>query len=139
MQEMLKVAVERGASDIHIKAGDFICARIRGDLQPLTQQRLSTEQVKGITLSLIPHGEDKENFDQPLDCIRDSERIDDITDLIAEGRDHYGYQTFDQHLMDLVQTDVVDFDLKIRLFSDPKASEGGRGNLQDEMTQMYEG
>ncbi len=67
MQELFKAAVERGASDIHIKAGDFMRARINGDLQPLTQQRLSPEQVKGIALSLIPHEEDKENFDKLLD------------------------------------------------------------------------
>ena len=64
MQEMFKSAVERGASDIHIKAGDFIRARIHGDLQPLTQQRVLAEQVKGIALSLIPHEEDKANFDK---------------------------------------------------------------------------
>ena len=40
MQEMFKAAVERGASDIHIKAGDFVRARIHGDLQPLTQQEV---------------------------------------------------------------------------------------------------
>ncbi len=67
MQEMFKAAVERGASDIHIKAGDFVRARIHGDLQPLTQQRLSAEQVKAIALSLIPHEDDKENFDRILD------------------------------------------------------------------------
>ena len=66
MQEMFKAAVERGASDIHIKAGDFIRARIHGDLQPLTQQIVSAEQVKGIALSLIPHEEDKANFDKLL-------------------------------------------------------------------------
>ena len=33
----------------------------------------------------------------------------------------------------------ADFDLKMRMFIDPKASEGGKRNLQDEMTQMYEG
>ena len=67
MQEMFKAAVERGASDIHIKAGDFVRARIHGDLQPLTQQRLSAEQVKAIALLLIPHEDDKENFDRILD------------------------------------------------------------------------
>jgi len=67
MQELFKAALERGASDIHIKAGDFVGARIHGDLQPLTQQRVSAEQVKGIALSLIPHEEDKANFDKLLD------------------------------------------------------------------------
>jgi twitching motility protein PilT len=67
MQELFKAAVERGASDIHIKAGDFMRARIHGILQPLTQQKLTVEQVKGIALQLIPHEEDKQNFDKLLD------------------------------------------------------------------------
>ena len=67
MHELFKAAVERGASDIHIKAGDFIRARIHGDLQPLTQQRVTAEQVKEIALSLIPHEDHKANFDKLLD------------------------------------------------------------------------
>ena len=49
MQELFKAAVERGASDIHIKAGDFMRARIHGELQPLTQQKLTVDQVKAVT------------------------------------------------------------------------------------------
>jgi twitching motility protein PilT len=67
MQELFKAAVERGASDIHIKAGDFMRARVHGELQPLTQQKLTVEQVKGIALQLIPFQEDKDNFDKLLD------------------------------------------------------------------------
>jgi twitching motility protein PilT len=67
MQELFKAAVERGASDIHIKAGDFMRARIHGILQPLTQQKLTPEQVKGIALQLIPHEDDRKGFDKILD------------------------------------------------------------------------
>jgi twitching motility protein PilT len=67
MQELFKAAVERGASDIHIKAGDFMRARIHGELQPLTQQKLTVDQVKGIALQLIPHQEDRDSFDKLLD------------------------------------------------------------------------
>ena len=67
MQELFKAAVERGASDIHIKAGDYMRARIHGILQPLTQQKLTPEQVKGIALQLIPHEEDRKGFDKLLD------------------------------------------------------------------------
>ena len=67
MQELFTAAIERGASDIHIKAGDVIRARIHGDLQPLTQKKLSVDQVKGIALKLIPHAEDRENFDKLMD------------------------------------------------------------------------
>ncbi|GMV06991.1 MAG: twitching motility protein PilT [Gemmatimonadota bacterium] len=67
MQELFKAAIERGASDVHIKAGDVVRARIHGDLVPLTQQKLSPDQVKGIALKLIPHEEDRQNFDKLLD------------------------------------------------------------------------
>ncbi len=67
MQELFKAAVERGASDIHIKAGDYMRARVHGILQPLTQQKLTPDQVRGIALQLIPHEEDKKGFDRLLD------------------------------------------------------------------------
>lgn len=67
MQELFKAAIERGASDIHIKAGDVIRVRINGDLQSLTQKRLTVEQVTGIAMKLIPHEEDRENFDKLMD------------------------------------------------------------------------
>ena len=51
MQEIFKAAIDRRASDIHIKSGDVIRARIDGILVPLTQQRLSPDQVKAIALS----------------------------------------------------------------------------------------
>jgi twitching motility protein PilT len=43
------------------------------------------------------------------DCIRDPSRLDEIFKLVEEGKDHYGSQSFDQHLMELVGDGVVDF------------------------------
>jgi twitching motility protein PilT len=67
MIEIFKAAIQRGASDIHIKAGDFIRARITGELVPLTQQRLSPEQVNAICMQLIPHQRDKDRLDEITD------------------------------------------------------------------------
>ena len=67
MQELFKAAIERGASDIHIKTGDVVRARVFGDLVPLTQQKLAPDQVKAIALKLMPHEEDRQNFDKLLD------------------------------------------------------------------------
>jgi len=53
------------------------------------------------------------------DLIRDPNRTAEIHDFIAEGREQYGMQTFDQHLMDLVQTDVVDYDSALAHASNP--------------------
>ncbi len=52
MEKIIQAAVERGASDLHIKAGDMFRARIDGKLVPLTKQRLTPEQTKQIALRL---------------------------------------------------------------------------------------
>jgi len=67
MEKIIKAAVERGASDLHIKAGDVFRARIDGKLVPLTKQRLSPEQTKEITLKLISVEEDRKRIDQIRD------------------------------------------------------------------------
>jgi twitching motility protein PilT len=67
MIEIFKAAVQRGASDIHIKVGDFLRARIHGELVPLTQQRLSQEQVRQICLQLISNSKDRDRFDEIRD------------------------------------------------------------------------
>src|SRR3989454_6220285 len=46
IEQIIKAAIDRGASDLHIKAGDVFRARIDGKLVPLTKQRLTPEQTK---------------------------------------------------------------------------------------------
>lgn len=53
MEHIIKAAVERGASDLHIKAGDVFRARIDGELRPLTKQRLTPEQTRTIAAELL--------------------------------------------------------------------------------------
>ncbi|UCD24428.1 MAG: PilT/PilU family type 4a pilus ATPase [Gemmatimonadota bacterium] len=67
MENIIKAAVERGASDLHIKAGDVFRARIDGELRPLTKQRLTPEQTKTIALKFIPTEEDRKRIDQIRD------------------------------------------------------------------------
>ena len=67
METILKAAVERGASDVHIKAGDVFRARIDGKLQPLTKQRLTPDQTRAIVLKLIPNEQDRLRIDQIKD------------------------------------------------------------------------
>ena len=70
MENIIKAAVERGASDLHIKAGDVFRARIDGKLIPLTKQALTPEQTRAIALKLIPMEEDRARIDklQDYDC-----------------------------------------------------------------------
>ena len=70
MEKIIKAAVDRGASDLHIKAGDVFRARIDGKLTPLTKQALTPEQTRSIALKLIPNEEDRARIDkiQDYDC-----------------------------------------------------------------------
>jgi len=67
MIEIFKAAIQRGASDIHIKAGDYSRARIQGELVPLTQQRLAPEQVAQICAQLIPNERDRQMLEMMTD------------------------------------------------------------------------
>ncbi len=70
MEKIIKAAVDRGASDLHIKAGDVFRARIDGKLVPLTKQALTPEQTKSIALRLIPNEDDRAQIEkiQDYDC-----------------------------------------------------------------------
>ncbi|MHB1073886.1 MAG: type IV pilus twitching motility protein PilT [Gemmatimonadaceae bacterium] len=70
MEKIIKAAVDRGASDLHIKAGDVFRARIDGKLVPLTKQALTPEQSKSIAMHLMPNDEDRAKIDriQDYDC-----------------------------------------------------------------------
>ncbi len=67
------------------------------------------------------------------DCIVDPERMEEIIDLIEEGREQYGSQTFDQHLMELVESGMVEFELAKAASNSPSDFDlkmnilGGRG------------
>jgi twitching motility protein PilT len=67
MEKIIKAAVDRGASDLHIKAGDVFRARIDGRLVALTKQALTPEQTKGIALRLIANDDDRAMIDKLRD------------------------------------------------------------------------
>ena len=67
MEKIIKAAVDRGASDIHIKAGDVFRARIDGKLVALTKQALTPEQTKAIALRIIANEEDRGRIDRIRD------------------------------------------------------------------------
>jgi twitching motility protein PilT len=55
VNDLLKLAVERGASDLHLKAGSYPMMRIRGGLTPVSQdRRLDHEDMVAITSAVLP-------------------------------------------------------------------------------------
>jgi twitching motility protein PilT len=67
MERIIKAAVDRGASDLHIKAGDVFRARVHGRLVPLTKQALTPEQTRTIALHLMSNEDDKARIDKLTD------------------------------------------------------------------------
>ncbi|HYT03500.1 MAG TPA: PilT/PilU family type 4a pilus ATPase [Gemmatimonadales bacterium] len=67
IEHIIKAAIDRKASDLHIKAGDVFRARIDGQLVPLTKQRLTPEQTRAIAAHLIPNDEDRARIDKLRD------------------------------------------------------------------------
>jgi twitching motility protein PilT len=49
----------------------------------------------------------------------DRDRVSEIRDYIADGREQYGMQTFDQHLADLVQSGDVEFEVALAASTKP--------------------
>jgi len=70
MEPVIRAAVERGASDIHVKGGDYVRARIAGKLTPLTRQKLTPEQSRAFALAVLPSERVREQIDtlQDYDC-----------------------------------------------------------------------
>ena len=67
MQRLIQAAVERGASVIHIKAGDVLRARIEGKVAKLSNQVCTEEETRNIALRLITSDRDRERFDDLQD------------------------------------------------------------------------
>jgi twitching motility protein PilT len=67
MEKIIKAAVDRGASDLHVKAGDVFRARINGALVPLTKSKLTPDQTRSIALHLMSNEDDKARLDKILD------------------------------------------------------------------------
>jgi len=67
MENIVRQAIERGASDLHIKAGCVFRARIDGRLVELTTQRFTPDQTRAIALKLIGNPEVRERIDRITD------------------------------------------------------------------------
>jgi twitching motility protein PilT len=132
---------------------EMIRVRLSESLQAVISQRLVQRKEGGRVAAM----EILVMTSTIRDCVRDRTRLDEIGDLIEEGREVYGSQSFDQHLTDLVTSGAVefdvakaaannpaDFDLKMNMFNDPRAQragsgQGGTSSLADEMTTLMGG
>lgn len=67
LDKILRAAAERGASDVHVKAGDVIRARVNGRLVALTRQPLTAEQTRAVAQALVTDERDRARLDAVTD------------------------------------------------------------------------
>ena len=57
VNDLLKIAVESGASDLHLKAGSYPMMRVRGTLTPaIEDKRLDHDDMVSIAAAVLPTG-----------------------------------------------------------------------------------
>src|SRR6185503_19011195 len=57
VNDLLKIAVERGASDLHLKVGSYPMLRLRGGLTPASEDhRLDHEEMMAFAAAVLPTG-----------------------------------------------------------------------------------
>src|SRR5687768_1259869 len=62
VNDLLRIAVEHGASDLHLKVGTFPMMRVRGELIPATdEKRLEHEEMVAMAAAVLPVGQ-REKF-----------------------------------------------------------------------------
>ncbi|MCU0622915.1 MAG: PilT/PilU family type 4a pilus ATPase [Gemmatimonadaceae bacterium] len=123
MERIIKAAVDRGASDLHIKAGDVFRARINGRLVPLTKQALTPDQTKAIAQRLIANEEDRARIDKitDYDCSWGAPGIGRFRVNILRQRSSF------MIVMRVIPFDVPSFDRLVLPAVLPRVAESERG------------
>ncbi len=67
INDLLKIASEKGSSDLHLKVGSHPVVRINGLLQPLTETRRLLQEDTIAMAFTIMDAKQKEKFKQNLD------------------------------------------------------------------------
>jgi len=69
LDDLFKVMVQSGASDLHLTSGAVPSLRVHGDIQPLKYRALSDNEVKALIFEILsPEQRQKVTNDWELDC-----------------------------------------------------------------------
>jgi twitching motility protein PilT len=95
---------------------DVVRIRLAESLHAVVSQRLLR---KADGKGRVPACEVMINTPTIRELMLDGERVGEIRDYIAEGREQYGMQTFDQHLADLVTNGTVEYEVALAASTRP--------------------
>jgi len=105
-----------------------IIAMFPPEEQEIVRVRLAESLHAVISQRLLPRADGKGRVaalevmivtETVRELMLDPDRIASIRDFIAEGREQYGMQTFDQHLEDLVRDGTITYEVALAAASRP--------------------
>ena len=97
--------IHRIISAFDLSEQQAIRTRLGEALKAVISQRLLRRKDDGGRVAVL---EIMRNTLTIKDCIENMEKTASIKDYMSTGKDQYGMQTFDQHLMDLFNKEVID-------------------------------
>lgn len=104
---LVSVALDNGASDIHIRSGEPPCLRIRGDLVPVkSNKNIEMEDVKDICKILFHNDDMMENFD----AIKDFDSVYEIENICRMRFNYFRYNNKPGLIIRLVGMKVPSID-----------------------------
>jgi len=99
--------VHRIISVFELSEQKAVRLRLAESLRAVISQRLIRRADKKGRIAVL---EIMRNTLSVQDCIENPEKTGEMKDFIATGREQYGMQTFDQHLMELFRAGTIDFE-----------------------------
>lgn len=96
---------------------DQIRRQLASTMKAVISQRLARRKDKS---GFVPAVEILLNNQRVKEMIEDPERTKDLHIAIEEGKDHWGMQSFDQSLMELLSKDLIEYDEALKLTNNPE-------------------
>lgn len=109
--------------------GKTILNRLSRSLTAIVSQRLLPANSVKVSVERIPAVEIIRVVAGTAECFRTHEKINEIPEKIKSGKDLYGMQSFDQHIIELVKQDFITIDTAMSYASSP-------GEVQSQLTKL---
>jgi twitching motility protein PilT len=107
LKSLVAVAIQNGASDIHIRSGEPPCLRIRGDLVPVkSNKNIEVSDIKNLFEIMITNKKDLENFEE----LKEYDAVFEIEELCRLRLNYFRYNDKSGMILRIINMSVPTID-----------------------------
>ncbi len=111
LEKIVSYYPERQESTILTRLSRSLAAIVSQRLLPSNPLKLEVERIPSVEIMRVVAG--------TAECFRTHEKINEIPEKMKNGRELYGMQTFDQHIIDLLKQGFITIDTAITYATSP--------------------